>query len=63
MSKKSISKIFAKAARRINIIQTKKRKQLIKARIKQIKSQKITKGRNIFIEKINIKENVFIKKK
>ena len=67
MSKKrSITKIFQKAVARLGKIQQQKRKQQIKARIKQIKSQKkqrIIKGRNIFIEKIKIKENVFFKKR
>ena len=63
MSKKSITKIFQKAVARLGKIQARKRKQQIKARIKQIKSQKIVRGRNIFIEKIRIKENVFFKEK
>lgn len=55
-----------KAVARFSKIQEKKRKLQLKVRIKQIKlqkKQKIIRGRNIFIEKINIKENVFFKKK
>ena len=63
MSKKSISKILSKAVARFGKIQRQKRKQQIKARIKQIKSQKIIRGRNIFIEKVKIKENIFFKEK
>ena len=64
--KKSISKILQKAVARFGKIQAQKRKREIKARIKQIKLQKkqrIVRGRNIFIEKINIKENVFFKER
>ncbi len=63
MSKKTISKILSKAVARFGEIQEQRRKQQIKKRIKQIKSQRITKGRNIFIEKINIRENIFFKRK
>ena len=63
MSKKSITKILSKAVARFGKIQEQRRKQEIKKRIKQIKSQRITKGRNIFIEKINIRENIFFKRK
>ena len=64
--KKSFARIFQKAIARLGKIQRQKRKRELKARIKQIKlqrKQRIVRGRNIFIEKINIKENVFFKKK
>ena len=64
--KKSFARIFQKAVARLGKIQRQKRKRELKARIKQIKLQKkqrIIRGRNIFIEKVNIKENVFIKKR
>ena len=68
MSKKSISKTLQKAVARFGKIQEQKRKQQIKARIKEIKSQEIVKSqevvsRNIFIKKINIKENIFFKER
>ena len=63
MSKKSLSQILSKAVARISKIQVQRKKKQIKTRIKQIKSQKIIRGRNIFIEPVNIKENVFFKEK
>ena len=64
--KKSFARIFQKAIARLGKIQRQKRKREIKARIKQIKLQKkqrIVRRRNIFIEKINIKENIFFKER